>query len=166
MPGAIILRVRLGVKVEEVALEPQAMFYANGKWENNIIQKHSWASLILSNKSRDETLAATLKTQNTAKMAALIGGVLGPICLGVGLLIAPSPSDDGGADKPATVQTDSSKPAKKQAPAKTDSSKKSSGDSKKSSSSTKSAPASDKGGSKGSSKGGKKGKKGGKGKRR
>jgi len=127
------------IQVQETCLEPQEMFYANGKWEKGAIQKHSWSSLILSNKSRDETLAATLKTQNNAKYALIGGGVLGPICLGIGMAIAPPPSADGGADKPETVQTDdgaakpaaekpASKPASKPAAEKKAPAKKSGGD--------------------------------------
>jgi hypothetical protein len=150
------------IHVEEKALEPQAMFYANGKWENNTIQKHSWSSLILSNQSRDETLASTLKTEKNSKRAILIGGILAPLCFGIGFLLAPSP-DGGTTEKAATVQTDDgAKSTKKEAPAKTGSSKKSS-DAGKTTPKAESAPA----GGKGKSGGGKKGKKkGGKGKRR
>ena len=99
------------IKVVEKALEPQEMFYVNGKLDEGVIKKHSWSSLILSNKSRDETLAATLGTQNKAKMAALIGGVLGPVCLGIGMAIAPPPSADDGGDKKAKTEQVDTKPA-------------------------------------------------------
>jgi hypothetical protein len=97
------------IKVVEKALEPQAMFYANGKLEDGVIQKHSWSSLILSNKSRDETLAATMKTQNNAKMAAIGGGVIGPICLGIGMALAPAP--DAKEDTKAPVAQEEAAPA-------------------------------------------------------
>ena len=144
------------IHVEEKALEPQEMFYANGKWEENAIQKHSWSSLILSNQSRDETLASTLKTEQNSKRAMIIGGILAPLCFGLGFLLAPSPASDGGTDKPATVQTDDGAKSSSQSK-KTGSSKKSSSKEQKK---TSSEPAS---GSKGTKRGGKGGgKKGGK----
>ncbi len=106
------------IQVQETALLPSEMFYANGKWEEGAIRKHSWTSLILSPKSRDETLAATLKTQTNAKYAAIGGGVLGPILLGIGLAIAPAKTDTPDGDKAKTEQVEAKPEGKaKSAPA-------------------------------------------------
>lgn len=110
------------IKVVETVLEPQEMFYVNGKLEEGVIKKHNWSSLILSNKSRDETLAATQGTQKNAMYAGVGGGVLGPILLGIGMALAPADTgDDAGANEPAVEEaapTDAAKPAEKPAEAK------------------------------------------------
>jgi hypothetical protein len=89
------------ITVKETCLLPSEMFYANGKWEDGAIRKHSWSSLMLTPQSRDVALAATQKTQQNAKRAAIGGGIIAPIFLGLGMLLAPS-ADDGKSDTSST----------------------------------------------------------------
>jgi len=89
------------ITVKETCLLPAEMFYANGKWEDGAIRKHSWASLMLTPQSRDVALAATEKTKQNAKRAAIGGGIIAPLFLGLGMLLAPS-ADDGKSDTSST----------------------------------------------------------------
>lgn len=91
-------------EVKEEVLRPQPQLYVNGKYADGVIGSPSWASLYVSGKSRDETLADTMALANKTKMVGIIGSAGGAVMLIIGLIF-------GGGDKPADTKTADTKPA-------------------------------------------------------
>jgi len=78
------------ITVTERVLETSPHLYANGRLKDGVIHPPDHAHLILATQCRDDALAPSRNRQYRATLAAISGGVLALICLGLSLLLSPT----------------------------------------------------------------------------